>query len=248
MTETILALENVSATESEGNGEILRSLNMIIRAREIFALVGMHNGERKALIDLICGLNEPSRGRLTFMNNEMHRLQESERNPFRGRMGIVNHPPLFMNNVRIMENLRLPLRYHAGMKGEAADRRILEIWRELGMKDLPDVIPSRLDTGLLGAAALVRALSVFPDLAVLERPAECLGEIPASKLGALLEKYVIHKGGAVLLLTAGTRWAAKLSHRVARFRDGTLSEVMEAASFRAALDEKETRPGENGPG
>ena len=181
---------------------------------------------RAALVDLVTGLTPPVEGRVYFRGEDLFALPERRRLALRGRMGVVTEPPVFLNNVRLMENLRLPLRYHASMDRREMDRLLEGLLERMGLPRFRDAIPARFDAAFRYAAAAVRALAPAPDLLVVERPREGAGEEGAALFAELWKERVTDRGGAVLLLVENGETARALADRVLPFRrDGTPGEM-----------------------
>ena len=147
--------------EQSGTGGI-ESVNLSIMPGEVVALLGGHTRERKILIDLLCGLEAPDHGSVLFKGIDLGGISETKRHRLRGRIGVVTDPPVFLNNVRMMENLRLPSRYHTNRDRKSIDATLIDLCRKVGIDRFPDVIPTHFEPEFLGAAALVRALSNAP--------------------------------------------------------------------------------------
>jgi ABC-type transporter Mla maintaining outer membrane lipid asymmetry ATPase subunit MlaF len=190
---------------------------------------------------MISAMIPPESGKILFKNQALADLNETQLNRVRGRMGFVTDPPVFLNNLPIMENLRLPLRYHSSSSPSSIEATLKKIFQDLGLSDFPDRIPSHFDLRFLGAAALARALSVSPDLFVFVRPLETLDEILAFRLRPLLKEYVTKRGGAVLVLSTVPRLAVALSDKIAVFKEGGIEALEKPEAYRPSLKNKDTQ-------
>lgn len=231
-TGPVLELKNISMKAADAELGVIRSMNLSLPPGEAVVVFHMQRWERRTLIDLISALAVPHEGEVYFKGAALEGVREIELNSLRGRIGIVTDPPVFLNNVRIMENLRLSMRYHKDMKRRAMDERLSGVLHDVGLDRIPDVIPSLLDPSTLGAAALARALCTSPDLLILERPEENLGRRLVAKLPQLWVKYIFKNGGAVLVMTGVARLAQALSDRIAVFEHGCVSSIENRESFR----------------
>ena len=241
MSDPILVFEGIRKNPHKGGPGRIDRLDLTLHPGEVVTVYGMNQWERRSLIDLACMLDFPAGGRLLFMGEDLAGRSEKRLNRFRGRTGVVTDPPIFLNNVRIMENLRLPLRYHSDYSTGRIDEILSEIFASLEMERPVDVIPSHFDPLTLGAAALVRALSVSPVLFVIERPLQCLGPVRAHRLPGLLKRHVLDSGGGVLILTASPRLASTLSDRIALFEEGKIAGLESRESFRRLMEKKAAR-------
>ena len=238
METPVLELNAITmkAEQSEMGG--IDSLSLSIMPGEVVALLGGHTGERKILIDLLCGLEEPDHGSVQFKGIDLGGISEMKRHRLRGRMGVVTDPPVFLNNVRMMENLRLPSRYHTNRDRKSIDTILFDLCRKVGLEDFPDVIPTHFDPEFLGAAALVRALSIAPDLLIIDRPLESLGRELSNRLPRIWDETVIAHGGSVFLLTTVPEFARRLADRVAVFEEGSIARVEASPDSRVPPGEK----------
>ncbi len=224
MHKPVLEFKNVfaSASKSAGLGKI-RSMDLCVRQRDTLVILNMRNPERRVFIDMVTAMTHPEEGSVLIKEKDPTKLSERELNSVRGRIGLVTSPPVFLNNVRIMENIRLPLRYHSRKSTKSIDAVLRGIFDLLGIEEFADVIPNNIDHGFLGLAALARALSLYPDLLVLERPTEYLEEAFLEKLPRIWEKYVIEHGGSVIVLTNDTSAASSLSESPVIFENGKIT-------------------------
>ena len=113
-----------------------------------------------------------------------------------------------------------------GIVDGVMDEILTNLLDRLGMQRFEDAIPSRFDDAFRYGAAVVRALAPAPDLLVMERPREGLGEEGTSLLPDLWKERVTNRGGAVLLLVESGETATALADRVLLFRkNGTIEET-----------------------
>ncbi|MHC4941549.1 MAG: ATP-binding cassette domain-containing protein [Planctomycetota bacterium] len=218
----------------------LSDVNFTLRRGESAAILGMNRWERRAFIDVVSAVEPPDSGEILFLGKDLTRGGEETLNSIRGRMGILTHPPVFLNNIPIMENLRLPLRYHSRMSFKDINARLAELLVRLNLTGFSDVIPSNFEPHFLGAAGLVRALSVSPDLLLVERPGESLGKEVAFMLPDLWKLYVTNRGGSALVLTTIPRLALALCEKIAVFENGSIQSVESNEEFKNSKRAKET--------
>ncbi len=223
MDQPVCQLERLCKKVGGSGREGLGPLDLTLGPGETVSIVGMKLNERRTLIDLLSGVTLPDAGNVRFMGINLAPADETLLNDLRGRMGFATDPPVFLNNVRIMENLRLPLRYHSSMDTPSIDALLTDLFRALDLEDFTDQIPSHFYPRFLRAAALLRALSVSPDLLVVERPLEQLGDPLARRLPEIWKKRVTAHGGAVLVLTDHDRLARAVTDRVTRFENGQVT-------------------------
>ncbi|MFH1999022.1 MAG: ATP-binding cassette domain-containing protein [Planctomycetota bacterium] len=241
MQEPVLEVKNVSKkSKSTRHGE-LQSLDFAIAPGEVFTLVGMDQWERRKTVDLVSALDQPDSGEIRFKGTNLRGPDELSLNALRGRMGFVTDPPAFLNNVRLMENLRLPLRYHSTWNTEKIDETISEILDDMNISGFNDLIPSNFSPFLLGAAALARALSTMPDILILERPEEYLDRSISGILSRLWKKYVLNHNGSILVFTGLPRLAIAVSDRIAIFSRNRITKIQDRDNYQSTLKKEDTQ-------
>jgi phospholipid/cholesterol/gamma-HCH transport system ATP-binding protein len=232
MEKTVLSLIDVAkAPEKPGLG-CIDGLRLNLAPGETLSVLGMNRWERRTVLDLIMALAVPDKGEVRFLGENLAGLREGRLERIRGRIGVVTDPPVFLNNVRIRENLRLPLRYHSNLTGAEIDAKLAPLLESLDLRGFADVIPSNFEHSFLYAAALARALSVDPDLLLIERPEEGLGKAGRTKLEEICRKYAQDRGGTVLVFGTSPRLAGTLCRRVGLFESGRISAVEDSEAFR----------------
>jgi len=94
-----------------------------------YALLGPSGCGKTTLLNIISGLLHPSEGRILFGDTDVTGMATAERN-----IAQVFQFPVVYDTMTVYENLAFPLR-NRGVRGEAADARVREIARMIGMED-----------------------------------------------------------------------------------------------------------------
>ncbi|MCL5775917.1 ABC transporter ATP-binding protein [Limibaculum sp. FT325] len=97
-----------------------------------YALLGPSGCGKTTLLNIISGLLRPSEGRILFGATDVTDMATAERN-----IAQVFQFPVVYDTMTVYENLAFPLR-NRGLKGPAADARVREIARMIGMEDRLD--------------------------------------------------------------------------------------------------------------
>ena len=82
----IITLENVSFRYGEDSEEILTDINLELKAGEHLAIVGLNGAGKTTLVKLICGLIEPTKGRVLYDGTD---IREFNRIQYYGLFGAV---------------------------------------------------------------------------------------------------------------------------------------------------------------
>jgi heme exporter protein A len=87
----------------------------------------------------------------------------------RGRIGYLGHEPLLYRDLSGRENLRFQARLH-GVEREAAEARIEELLRAVGMERRADERVAELSAGMRQRLSICRCVLHQPELLLLDEP------------------------------------------------------------------------------
>ena len=189
----------------------LGPLNLSIGPREIVALVGASGAGKSTALRLLAGLEQPAAG--TVARPE-------------GRTGFVFQSPTLMPWADARTNVALPLELSGLAPVEARDRADAAL-AAVGLGDRTTARPRQLSGGMAMRVSLARALSIAPDLLLLDEPFAALDSITRRDLIEELHRLWTSRPVAVVFVTHDVEEAAYLAHRVV---------VLSAADGQAVAD------------
>ncbi len=162
MSEPILSIRGLSKTYG-GGVRALDSVDLDIRAGEIFALLGPNGAGKTTLIGAVCGLVRPSGGTMTAFG---HDLSKDWRRA-RARIGLV--PQELATDM--FETVSRAVAYSRGLFGKPGDPAMIEeILRSLSLWDKKDVQIRALSGGMKRRVLITKALAHEPELLFLDEP------------------------------------------------------------------------------
>ncbi len=156
----VLRFENVSMHYHSGQGETvaLENASFTVREGEFVAIIGPSGCGKTTLLSLAAGLLSPTKGKVVTNGCSFgYMLQKDELFPWR----------------TIEKNIFLPLEIKKSNTHEHR-ARALAIAEKYGLKQFLKSYPSSLSGGMRQRAALIRTLSVNPDVLLLDEPFSAL--------------------------------------------------------------------------
>lgn len=133
------------------------------------ALITSREDENGLFSRAVTGLSVPESGRILVLGEELARLSPAELRSLRGRIGVVHEDGGLLSNLKVLENVTLPVLYHSGRGTRDIEDGALALLERLGYQgnvfELPDLLP-RYDRRLTG---LARAMAADPEIAVYDR-------------------------------------------------------------------------------
>ena len=156
----VLRFDNVSMHYHSKQGETvaLKAVNFSVYEGEFVAIIGPSGCGKTTLLSLAAGLLTPTKGRVVTAGGSFgYMLQKDELFPWR----------------TIEKNIFLPLEIK---RDDTAENRVraLALAEKYGLGQFLKTYPSSLSGGMRQRAALIRTLSVNPDILLLDEPFSAL--------------------------------------------------------------------------
>ena len=244
MTQPLLKLDNLTVRLGRGAGAIrpVDGVSLEIQRGETYSLLGESGcGKSMTALSILRLLPQPI-GRITaghvFLDGEdLALLPEAEMRRIRGRRisMIFQEPMTSLNPVlTIGDQIGEVLRQHHGMKGTAAQNRVLELLDAVGIPDASRryrEYPHQLSGGMKQRVMISIALAGEPDLLIADEPTTALDVTIQAQVLELLQSLQQDTGMAILLITHDLGIVAGMADRVAVMYAGQLVEEAGRDSF-----------------
>lgn len=198
-----------SFTSSRASVVALRDINLSVRAGEFVCIIGPSGCGKSTLLKLAGGLDMPTKGKVTF---------EGE-----GRILVFQEPAL-MPWLDTYQNAELGLKLQ-NVKDYSGDviRRYLNL---VGLTGFDRAYPHELSGGMKQRLQLARALSVKPQLLLMDEPFAALDAQTRDTLQLEIQRIWREVKCAILFVTHNVREAVVLADRILVMtrRPGTIRE------------------------
>ena len=209
-----------------GDHVVHAELDLDVRRREVFAIVGGSGSGKSTLLRQMILLQRPDSGSIRVLGADLRTVGDDEALALRQRWGVVfQHGGLF-GSLTVKENIGLPLREHT----ELDDALIDEIAAsKLAMTGLgPEVgfqYPSELSGGMMKRASLARALALDPELLFLDEPTAGLDPDSAAGVDELVRKLCELFGLTIVMITHDLDLLWQVADRVAVLAEGKVQGI-----------------------
>ncbi|MES2903730.1 MAG: ABC transporter ATP-binding protein [Pseudomonadota bacterium] len=223
MSEPVLQTTDLRRSFTQGSVtiDVLRGVNLAIRAGEAVALLGPSGSGKSTLLQAIGLLEGGFEGSIRIAGKEASTLDDNGRTALRrDALGFVYQFHHLLPDFDAIENVVLPLVIH-GTEPAEARVRAAELLTRLGLGQRLDHRPAKLSGGEQQRVAVARALANRPPLVLADEPTGNLDEHTADVVFAEFMDLVRSEGSAALVATHNERIAAKMD-RVLRLHEGIL--------------------------
>lgn len=235
------------ADRGSGRKQVLKDIDIAIRAGEVVALVGESGSGKSTIGRIIARLDAPDAGEIWLDGEDV--LKTQRRRPtlaYRASVQMIFQDPFSsLNPVHtISEHLERPLLRHGRATKQDLERRVAELLRSVGLdppEELVHKYPHALSGGQRQRVAVARALAVEPRLIIADEPTSMLDVSVRMGVLNLLARLKRDRGLAFLFITHDLASARYLADRVVVLHGGRIMEQGPADALLSAPQHPYTR-------
>lgn len=205
--QPLLQAENIIYKYPAVKEETLRGLNFTLYSGQITALMGFNGAGKSTLLNLLGGLAQPQKGRLSLGGRPLGQQL--------GEIGYLRQEPDLM---LLADSVRGELRWKNKL---LTDSEAEELLRRLHLQAYADDFPLALSKGQRLRVVLGAMLARRPRLLLLDEPTTGQDEQCLLEIKRLLLAYK-KAGGSIFLCTHDLELASQLADRVLLLQSGQL--------------------------
>jgi putative ABC transport system ATP-binding protein len=215
----MIRLNNVSRVYGDGKVAALQTVTLHIARGERVAVMGPSGSGKSTMLNLICGLDDPSSGEVLIDGTDIAALDDDRRTRLRReKVGMIFQTFNLLPTLTAVENVSLPLRLQNTAKREA-EARGLKMLQRVGLGERATHRPDQLSGGERQRIAIARALIFEPPVLLADEPTGNLDSKTGEEILSLLDD--LHREfNATILMVTHNEDAARHCDRILRLRDG----------------------------
>ncbi len=214
--QPIIQLKNVIKTFRVGETDVtvLRGVSLDVRAGEFLAIVGPSGNGKSTLLNMITGIDRPTRGEVIVNGRPIHQLSENQLAAWRAtEVGIVFQFFQLLPALNLLQNVLLPMDFAARLKPRERKERAVALLELVGLRDQMFKLPSQVSGGQQQRAAIARALANDPPILVADEPTGNLDAHTSDEVFALFCRLA-GQGKTLLVVTHNEELARQVPRTV----------------------------------
>ena len=235
----MIEIEHLDKTYGEGDvvTPVLKDVSFRVDAGELVALMGASGTGKSTLLNILGGLDKPSRGRYRLAGTEVLDLDDDALSQVRNRrIGFVFQQFHLLARATALKNVLLPLIYAEHYPKEA-EHRAKALLGLVGLADRLHYRPGELSGGQQQRVAIARALITDPAVVLADEPTGNLDRKSGLEILAIFQR--LHRDGRTILIVTHDLAIAEHADRILLMRDGRVAEDRPVTHPRNAEEELE---------
>ena len=213
MKMDLIKINNLSKIYDNGF-EALKRINLNIKKGEIFAMLGPNGAGKTSLISIICGIVNPSSGKVTVDGFDIIKNYRETRS----KIGLVPQELTLESFETVFNNVS----YTRGLYGKSPNpKHIEEILKNLSLWDKKDQRLRQLSGGMKRRVLIAKALSHEPSILFLDEPTAGVDVELRKDMWKIVEK-LRELGVTIILTTHYIEEAEAIADRVGVINQGEI--------------------------
>ena len=195
---------------------------------ETFGIVGESGCGKSTLVRLLMCIDKPTEGEILFRGSRIDDLSEAKRRALRPRFQMVFQDSGSSLNPRkrVADILREPMLYHHIGDEKWVNDRVDTLLQLVGLSpEMKERYPHEFSGGQRQRVCIARALSLNPDVVILDEPVSALDVSVQAQILNLLRDLQEQLGLTYLFIGHGLGAVHYMSHRIAVMYMGRVVEM-----------------------
>jgi len=209
----VMEAVDLCMTFNEGGGsqlEILKNINLTVKAGEKVAIVGASGSGKSTLLHLLGGLDKPTSGQVFIDEKDLVRISEKERCRVRNNyMGFVYQFHHLLAEFSAEENVAMPALIRGTSPSQAINKAGM-LLDKVGMTRRRYHKPAELSGGERQRAAIARAVINEPRCICADEPTGNLDKATAEQVIQVLLRLNKEFGTSLIVVTHDMELARKM--------------------------------------
>jgi phospholipid/cholesterol/gamma-HCH transport system ATP-binding protein len=213
-------IEFKDVSKAFGSNKVLDHVSFDVLPGETLCILGRSGVGKSVSLHHIMGFLKPDSGRIVVAYQDITDYDEAQMEAVRKKVTMVFQNGALFDSLTVGENVAFPLRERGDLTEEETYQIIDGLLEMVGVKEMRDLLPSDLSTGMKRSVAIARALAAQPECVLYDEPTTMVDPLMAQLLGDLIQKLKHQLKLTSIVVTHDMRLAKKLADRVVFLHEG----------------------------
>lgn len=225
----VVLFEIKDLCKSFGDLKVLDHISTEIKQGEVVVIIGPSGSGKSTFLRSLNLLEEPTGGTISFEGRNITD-PKTDINKYRQKIGMVfQHFNLFPHKT-ILENMTLAPIKLLKLSKEEAEKEAMGLLKRVGLEEKAGAYPSQLSGGQKQRIAIVRSLSMHPDVMLFDEPTSALDpEMVGEVLNVMSD--LARDGMTMVIVTHEMGFAKEVGTRVLFVDEGQIKEENSPEEF-----------------
>ena len=204
----------------------LDDISLDIYKGEIVCFLGKSGSGKSTFLNMVAGLEKPTKGSITIGGVPLHKLNEDEVTLFRQKnIGFIFQAYNLLPMLTTFENVVYPLLLR-GMSKKDREERAKKAIAEVGLEGYENRKPNQMSGGQQQRVGIARALVVNPKIIFADEPTGNLDtKTTNSVMNIILDRA--RKNNQTLIIVTHDNSIAEYADKVVTIQDGNILKISE---------------------
>ncbi|MGA3089350.1 MAG: ATP-binding cassette domain-containing protein [Terriglobales bacterium] len=213
-------IEFKDVSKAFGDRVVLQDVSFEVLPGEMVCILGRSGVGKSVSLHSIMGFLKPDSGRVIVAGQDITDYTDKQLEGIHKKVTMVFQNGALFDSLSVGENVAFPLRE----KRELSEDQILQVVDGLlemvGVKEMRDLLPSDLSTGMKRSVAIARALAAQPECVLYDEPTTMVDPMMGNLLGDLIARLKLQLHLTSVVVTHDMRLAKKLADRLVFLHEG----------------------------
>ena len=218
MPDPYIEFQHVS--KAFGDNHVLDDVSFQVYPGETVCILGRSGVGKSVSLHHIMGFLKPDSGRVIVAGEDITDFTEEQMEPIRKKVTMVFQNGALFDSLTVGENVAFPLRERKDLSEDQIFQIVDGLLEMVAVKEMRDLLPSDLSTGMKRSVAIARALAAQPECVLYDEPTTMVDPLMAQLLGDLISRLKVQLHLTSIVVTHDMRLARKLADRIIFLYEG----------------------------
>src|SRR5580693_7348981 len=207
-------IEFKDVSKAFGDRVVLKDVNFEVLPGEMVCILGRSGVGKSVALHNIMGFLKPDSGRVIVACQDITDYTEPQLEEIHKKVTMVFQNGALFDSLTVGENVAFPLREKRELSEDQIFQVVDGLLEMVGVKEMREMLPSDLSTGMKRSVAIARALSAQPECVLYDEPTTMVDPMMGNLLGDLIKRLKLQLNLTSVVVTHDMRLAKKLADRL----------------------------------